>query len=301
MQINQAVLPIETSDGFILDDQKAFDIGSELMDEYAFAEPYPHITLDNFLPAEMAENLLAHFPKERKSHDKVYQKGYGGLHKRQIFPYDCDAYIRGAFSFFNSAPMLKFLEGVTNIQGLLPDPYFIGGGLHETSTGGLLGIHADFRVNESLQLIRRVNLLIYLNKDWKDEYASKLELWDQKMAEKIKEVAPLFNRCVIFNTDEESFHGHPEPLAAPEGMTRKSIALYYYTATPIKNDSGESRHTLYVARPDESSQVKADVKKLAKKRDKRAKKVFVTSEKQTFRNFLSHIKNKFFSQNSDDI
>ena len=120
MQINQAVLPIETSDGFILDDQKAFDIGSELMDEYAFAEPYPHITLDNFLPAEMAENLLAHFPKERKSHDKVYQKGYGGLHKRQIFPYDCDAYIRGAFSFFNSAPMLKFLEGVTNIQGLLP-------------------------------------------------------------------------------------------------------------------------------------------------------------------------------------
>lgn len=295
MGINQSVLPIETSDGFILDDQKAFGIGQELMGDYAFAEPYPHIALDDFLPAEMAENLLAHFPTEAKSHDKTYQKGYGGLHKRQIFPYDGDAYIRAAFSFFNSAPMLKFLEGITNIQGLLPDPYFAGGGLHETSTGGLLGIHADFRVNESLQLIRRVNLLIYLNKDWKDEYAGKLELWDTKMTKKVKDVAPLFNRCVIFNTDEDSFHGHPDPLTTPEGITRKSIALYYYTATPIKNDSGESRHTLYVARPDDSAQVKADVKKLAKKREKRAKKLFASSEKQTFKHLLSNIKQKFFS------
>lgn len=295
MGMNQSVLPIETSDGFVLDDQKAFDIGQELMGDYAFAEPYPHIALDNFLPAEMAENLLAHFPKEAKSHDKIYQKGYGGLHKRQIFPYDGDTYIRGAFSFFNSAPMLKFLEGITNIQGLLPDPYFAGGGLHETSAGGLLGIHADFRVNESLQLIRRVNLLIYLNKDWKDEYAGKLELWDRKMTKKVKDVAPLFNRSVIFNTDEDSFHGHPDPLTTPEGVTRKSIALYYYTATPIKNDSGESRHTLYVARPDDSAQVKADVRKLAKKREKRAKKLFDTSEKKTVKHLLSNIKEKFFS------
>ncbi len=295
LRSNPSEIPIETSDGFVLDDQKAFDIGQELMGDYAFAEPYPHIALDNFLPAEMAENLLSHFPKEAKSHDKIYQKGYGGLHKRQIFPYDGDAYIRGAFSFFNSAPMLKFLEGITNIQGLLPDPYFAGGGLHETSTGGLLGVHADFRVNESLQLIRRVNLLIYLNKDWKDEYAGKLELWDKKMTKKVKDVAPLFNRCVIFNTDEDSFHGHPDPLTTPEGITRKSIALYYYTATPIKNDSGESRHTLYVARPDDSAQVKADVKKLAKKREKRAKKLFASSEKQTFKHLLSNIKQKFFS------
>jgi hypothetical protein len=295
MGINQSVLPIKTSDGFVLDDKTAFDIGQELMGDYAFAEPYPHIAVDNFLPAEMAENLLAHFPKEAKSHDKIYQKGYGGLHKRQILPYDGDAYIRSAFSFFNSAPMLKFLEGITNIQGLLPDPYFAGGGLHETSTGGLLGIHADFRVNESLQLIRRVNLLIYLNKDWKDEYAGKLELWDRKMTEKVKDVAPLFNRCVIFNTDEDSFHGHPDPLTTPEGITRKSIALYYYTATPIKNDSGESRHTLYVARPEDSDQVKADVRKLAKKREKRAKKLFASSQRKTLKDILSNIKQKFFN------
>ena len=295
MEMNNPILPIETSNGFVLSKKAASQAGQSLMGDYAFADPFPHIVLDNFLPLEMANSLLENFPKEAKSNDKVYEKGYGGLYKRQIFPYDCDAYVQMAFSFFNSAPMLKFLENVTNIKGLLPDPYFSGGGLHETSAGGLLGIHADFRVNENLQLLRRVNLLIYLNKDWKDDYAGKLELWDREMKQKVKEVSPIFNRCVIFNTDEDSFHGHPDPLKTPEGVTRKSIALYYYTATPIKNDSGESRHTLYVARPEDSVKVKSDVKKLAKKRERRAKKLFGGSRKNPLQQFLSDIKSKFFN------
>ncbi len=243
----------------------------------------------------MAEQLLAHFPEDAKAHDKTYQKGYGGTHKRQILPYDCDNYMRDAFAFFNSAPMLQFLEGVTNIRGLLPDPYFSGGGLHETSNGGLLGIHADFRVNESLQTLRRVNLLIYLNKDWQDAYGGKLELWDREMTAMVKSVTPIFNRCVIFNTDEDSFHGHPDPLTMPEGVTRRSIALYYYTATPISNDSGESRHTLYVARPHDSEQVKADVRKLAKKREKRAKKLFKANEPSSIQQKLAGIKARLLS------
>ncbi len=286
----KSLLPVESSDGFVLDRKVSRTIGEELMGEYAFAEPYPHIVIDNFLPTEMVERLLAHFPEDAKTHDKTYQKGYGGTHKRQILPDDCDVTMRDAFAFFNSASMLQFLEGVTNIHGLLPDPYFSGGGLHETSNGGLLGIHADFRVNESLQTLRRVNLLIYLNKDWQDSYGGKLELWDREMKSVVKSVAPLFNRCVIFNTDEDSFHGHPDPLTTPEGITRKSIALYYYTATPIRNDSGESRHTLYVARPKDSEQVKADVKKLAKKREKRAKKLFKAHERQSFIQKLLNIK-----------
>jgi len=286
----KSLLPIETADGFVLDHAVSRAIGEELMGEYAFAEPYPHIVIDNFLPAEMAEQLLARFPEDAKAHDKTYQKGYGGTHKRQILPYDCDVYMRNAFAFFNSAPMLQFLEGVTNIRGLLPDPYFSGGGLHETSNGGLLGIHADFRVNESLQTLRRVNLLIYLNKDWQDSYGGMLELWDRDMTSMVKSVAPIFNRCVIFNTDEDSFHGHPDPLTMPEGVSRRSIALYYYTAVPISNDSGESRHTLYVARPNDSEQVKADVKKLAKKREKRAKKLFKAHEQQSFKQKLASIK-----------
>ncbi len=267
-------LPINLQQGLQLDDEKALAIGQQQMDDYAFAEPFCHAVIEDFLPEALAENILKHFPADQKAHDKIYQKGYGGQFKRQVQPADCDEFTRCVFAFFNSSAMLRFLEGITNIQGLLPDPYFAGGGFHEISTGGLLGIHADFRVNEGLQLIRRVNVLIYFNKNWQDSYGGKLELWDKAMTHKVKEIAPLFNRCVIFNTDADSFHGHPDPLTTPPGITRKSIALYYYTAVPVANDSGESRHTLYVARPNDSAQNVADAKKLAKKRDKRAKKMF---------------------------
>lgn len=292
MDANISVLPIDCSDGFSLDLNAARNAGEALMGQYAFAEPFPHAVLDNFLPQEMAEALLAHFPEAPKIHDKVYEKGYGGTHKRQILPYDCDGYVRSAFAFFNSAPMLQFLEGITNIRGLISDPYFAGGGFHETKNGGLLGVHADFRVNESLQILRRVNVIIYLNKDWQDSYGGHLELWDRQMQNKVSSVLPVFNRAVIFNTDEDSFHGHPDPLTAPEGCSRKSIALYYYTATEIKNDSGQSRHTRYVARPYDSDEVKAQAKKMAKKRDKRARKRFLNVSANPIARLFSKIKNK---------
>lgn len=292
MRTTPPVLPIECANGFTLDLVKSRAIGEERMGEYAFAEPFPHAIIDNFLPEEMAEGLLAHFPVDPKLHDKVYQKGIGGTHKRQISPYDGDAYVRSAFAFFNSAAMLQFLEGITNIQGLIADPYFTGGGFHEIRTGGLLGIHADFRVNESLQLFRRVNVIIYLNKDWQDSYGGHLELWDKEMQHKVSSVLPIFNRCVIFNTDEDSYHGHPDALTTPDGVFRRSLALYYYTATGIKNDSGESRHTLYVARPHDSAEMKAQAKKLAKKRDKRAKKLLNLDKPQPVKEAVLLVKNK---------
>lgn len=292
MRVIKPVLPVDCANGFTLDLVKSRQIGEELMGEYAFAEPFAHAVMDHFLPEEMAEGLLAHFPTESLSHDKVYQKGYGGTHKRQISPYDCDAYVRSAFAFFNSAAMLQFLEGITNIQGLIADPYFTGGGFHEIGKGGLLGIHADFRVNESLQLFRRVNVIIYLNKDWQESYGGHLELWDKEMKQKVSSVLPTFNRCVIFNTDEDSFHGHPDPLTTPDGVLRRSLALYYYTATGIKNDSGQSRHTLYVARPHDSAEVKAQAKKLAKKREKRAKKLLSIDKTSPVKEAVVKIKDK---------
>jgi 2OG-Fe(II) oxygenase superfamily len=281
--MTQAKLPIQFNDGFSLNLNLAHEIGQSMMDDYAFAEPFQHAVIDDFLPNDLAQKLLAHFPQEQKEHDKVYERGYGGLHKRQIMPHDCDQFCRDAFAFFNSAAMLKFLEGITNIQGLLPDPYFSGGGFHEISTGGLLGIHADFRVNEGLQLIRRVNVLIYLNENWQDSYGGYLELWDKEMKSAVKRVLPIMNRCVIFNTDADSFHGHPDPLTAPDGVTRKSIALYYYTAQAIENNTQESRHTNYVARPNDSMLTKAQVKRMAKYRDKRAKRKFESEEQSSLK------------------
>jgi hypothetical protein len=172
-----------------------------------------------------------------------------GLHKRQIFPYDCNAYIRSIFGFFNSTPVLQFLEGLTTISGLLPDPYFTGGGFHETSQGGKLGIHADFRVNEQLHLNRRINLLIYLNEGWRDEYGGHLEIWDRDMKRKARCVAPVFNRCVIFNTDADSYHGQPDPLSTPDEVIRKSMALCYYTGSHKVYEEIPAHSTMYVARP----------------------------------------------------
>jgi hypothetical protein len=216
---------------------------------YCFAEPFPHIVLDNFLPEPVARLALEHFPQETLRSDRVFETGYAGLHKRQILPEDCDATARQIFHFFNSRPMLGFLEGLSTIQGLLPDPHFVGGGYHETTRGGKLGVHADFRINDQLHLHRRINVLVYLNERWKDEWGGFLELWDRKMTASVKAVAPLFNRCVIFNTDADSFHGHPDPLAVPEDVRRRSIALYYYTASRAIYDEVPNTSTIYHARP----------------------------------------------------
>lgn len=247
------VLPIDVSDGLSLDANAARKIGESLSESYCFAEPFPHIVADHFLPEAVARAALEHFPRQALNSDKVFEMGYAGLHKRQVLPEECDAAARQMFHFFNSRPMLEFLEGLSSIPGLIPDPYFTGGGFHETARGGKLGIHADFRINEQLHLHRRLNVIIYLNEGWKDEWGGALELWDRDMKAKRLEVAPLFNRCVIFNTDADSFHGHPDPLQCPEGVTRRSIALYYYTASESIYRELPNQSTMYQARPGESA------------------------------------------------
>ncbi|MBI2753633.1 MAG: 2OG-Fe(II) oxygenase [Betaproteobacteria bacterium] len=247
------VLPIDVSDGLSLDANAARTIGESLSESYCFAEPFPHIVADHFLPEAVARAALEHFPRQALNSDKVFEMGYAGLHKRQVLPEECDAAARQMFHFFNSRPMLEFLEGLSSIPGLIPDPYFTGGGFHETARGGKLGIHADFRINEQLHLHRRLNVIIYLNEGWKDEWGGALELWDRDMKAKRLEVAPLFNRCVIFNTDADSFHGHPDPLQCPEGVTRRSIALYYYTASESIYRELPNQSTMYQARPGDSA------------------------------------------------
>jgi hypothetical protein len=210
----------------------------------------------------VARLALEHFPAQTLRSDRVFEMGYAGLHKRQILPEDCDAPARQLFHFFNSRPMLEFLEGLSTIQGLLPDPYFVGGGYHETSRGGKLGVHADFRINDQLHLHRRMNVIVYLNERWQDEWGGFLELWDRKMTAKVKAVAPVFNRCVIFNTDADSFHGHPDPLATPEGVLRRSIALYYYTASRAIYDEVPSTSTIYHARPGDDKATQREARAL---------------------------------------
>jgi Rps23 Pro-64 3,4-dihydroxylase Tpa1-like proline 4-hydroxylase len=147
---------------------------------------------------------------------------------------------------------IDFLETLTGITGLLPDPHLWGGGLHQIQRGGFLKVHADFNRHERLDLDRRLNLLVYLNKDWKEEYGGQLELWSRDMKRCEERVLPVFNRCVVFSTTDTSYHGHPDELTCPEGWTRKSMALYYYTTGRSAEETSQSHSTLYQERPGES-------------------------------------------------
>ncbi|WP_019451226.1 2OG-Fe(II) oxygenase [Cupriavidus sp. BIS7] len=242
------------SDPLFLEPQVARATGELMLDQYTNAEPFPHIVLDDFLPQSVLDRVLEEFPKGDLTGAKVYNQGYvGGKGKAQYNPtFLTSTYIRSLFHFLNSEPFIDFLEGMTGIKGLIADPFFDGGGLHEISQAGKLGIHADFRIQRRLSLERRMNVLIYLNKDWQDEWGGRLELWDRGMKGCVKKVSPIFNRCVVFNTDATSFHGHPDDLACPPGVTRKSIALYYYTASKAIYDEVPDNTTDYRLRPGES-------------------------------------------------
>jgi Rps23 Pro-64 3,4-dihydroxylase Tpa1-like proline 4-hydroxylase len=259
LDTQSSTLPIQLEHGLFLDPKKAREFGEKLSGQYCSAEPYPHIVLDNFLPNQLAENILQNFPSEVLRDDKFFESDYYGLHKRQIFPVNCNDYIRNLFNFLNSSSVLQFLESLTQIKGLIPDPHFDGGGFHETSRGGKLGIHADFRINKQLHLNRRLNMIIYLNKDWEEDYGGCLEIWDKSMKNKIHSILPVFNKCVIFNTDATSYHGHPDPLNTPENITRKSIALYYYTASKSVYDETSDHSTMYVSRPGDNINIRKQV------------------------------------------
>ena len=219
---------MDTSNGLI-PDKIARDKGRELNASYRVAQPFPYIAIDDFLPAAVLERCLAEFP-QRSTNELEFNRDQE-RYKAQFNPDVLAPWNRNLFYAFNSRPFLRVLENITGIKGLIPDPYFSGGGFHEISQGGHLSVHADFNHHLPMNLERRINVLIYLNHDWKDEYGGQLELWDDAMSKCMVSVVPVFNRCVIFNTTSNSNHGNPNPINHPDKIPRRSIALYYYTAT----------------------------------------------------------------------
>jgi Rps23 Pro-64 3,4-dihydroxylase Tpa1-like proline 4-hydroxylase len=229
----QAISPSDTSVmSALLSDQftqKLETLAQAKAEEYKANQPYPHIYFDNFLPVEVAEAALRDFPEPKE----VDWHSYKDVNQHKKLAFDAveklPQSIRDVLYFLNTRPMLKFLETLTGIQSVLPDPHYVGGGLHQIRPGGLLEVHADFSYHNGLRLDRRINVLIYLNKDWKEEYGGHFELWDREVKRAEKKILPIFNRCAIFSTTSVSFHGHPVPLACPPDRNRKSIATYYYS------------------------------------------------------------------------
>ncbi len=223
---------------------------AELSKQYQSASPYPHIVLENFLNPEALDECITEFNKLNEAEGWInythYNEKKKGLNKLDVLP----EAIKGTINELNSPAFLQFLSTLTGIKNLQKDDFLEGGGIHQSTKGGYLNIHADFTVHpHHRNWQRRVNVLVYLNKNWQDEWGGKLELWDKQMKACEVKVAPVFNRCVIFNTDADSYHGHPEPMTCPEGVYRRSIALYYYSI----EDKPFRRATYYQARPGEGS------------------------------------------------
>lgn len=223
--------------------------------EYQNAEPFPHIVVDNFLSPDVLSEIMASFPDPR-GHDWLRYKAPAERDKLQsTSELAMPAPIRAIFAAFNSSTFVRFLETLTGIDGIIPDPHLYGGGMHQTLPGGHLKMHIDYNRHNKWKLERRLNAILYLNDDWRDEWGGALELWDsnretKEMTRCVEKVFPAANRFVIFSTTEHSWHGHPEPLACPEGRTRKSIALYYYTNT-VKEDTPDHT-TIFKERPAET-------------------------------------------------
>lgn len=204
------------------------DAGKELAAEYRSNQPFPHIVIDDFIDRDLLRRVVDEFPDN--SGRDCFSRNQERL-KFQVRPDECEGAItRALFSELNSMAFLTFLSEMTGISGLIADPYFAGAGLHETKAGGHLGIHADFPRHDVMRVTRRLNLLVYLNDDWEAEYRGALELWDRGMTSCRKSILPLMGRAVVFNTDRDTFHGHPDRLNCPPERSRRSIATYYYTA-----------------------------------------------------------------------
>jgi hypothetical protein len=168
-----------------------------------------------------------------------------GLAKRGLFP----PLLGEIVDELNSEPFVHWLSQLTGIPGLVSDDMLEGGGLHQSGRGGFLNVHTDFSTHHYHKHWRRqVNLILYLNPNWDEQWGGAIELWDREVRQCVARVPPLFNEALIFRTDEISYHGFPDPLRCPEGESRKSLALYYYTVEEAGAEV-KARSTNYRPRP----------------------------------------------------
>lgn len=242
--MSSPVYPLDIAT-FSIENETSRALGRERAAAYQSASPYNHICIDNFLPEAILERVLADLrdlPEAEDSFNRAQEKL-----KYSYNPERLPFYTKSLFHAFNARPFILFLEEMTGIKGLIPDPYYIGAGIHKTLNGGHLDIHADFNLHKQMNVERRLNVLIYLNPEWKEEWGGSFEVWDKQMTRKVASFTPLYNRMVCFSTGSDTFHGNPEPVKHPRGEARQSIALYYYTAT--WDDARKAHSTLFRPRP----------------------------------------------------
>jgi Rps23 Pro-64 3,4-dihydroxylase Tpa1-like proline 4-hydroxylase len=216
------------------------------------AEPFPHFCIDNFLNVDFANEVCNSFPEYQSA--KGMGKEFSAVNEKYKIQITDSKKFPPAIARLNallaSPEYVNMWSDLIGIPNLLADPELSGGGIHETNSGGRLDVHVDFNFIESRQWHRRLNILIYFNKDWQQDYGGQLDIWDNDVKKCYGSFAPIFNRACGFATSEISFHG-VTPLTCPPTVARKSFATYYYTREAPPGWTGQNHSTIFKARPDE--------------------------------------------------
>lgn len=209
-------------------------------------KPIRHIVIENFLQPEMIRSLYEHFPsmKDMNTH-------YKGINEKKAEHSDfqnLDTSFRELHQILTTPAFISWLEQVTGIHPLETIEDRLGYGLHQGANNSFLDIHIDYNLHPIKKVLRKLNLIIFLNKDWKKDWGGSLELWDKDVRTCIQSIPPLFNRCVIFECSEVSYHGYNR-ISVPDGITRKSSYQYYFV--PV-SDHISFHDTIFRPRPKES-------------------------------------------------
>jgi hypothetical protein len=262
---------------FSIYDYKDFkQFGKENHKAYLEENPFPSGYYDGFFNEDLLSQILDEFPDL----DVVGDVKFVNANEKKLATkgeYKLGDKATEFIRFMNSQPVLEMLSELTGIEDLIPDPSLVGGGYHEIKPGGFLKVHADFNKHPVNKLDRRLNVLVYLNKDWEEEFGGFFELWNDDMTEAVTKILPLFNRMAMFSTTSNSYHGHPDKLTCPEGRSRKSIALYYYTNGRPEEEVNEflaDHSTIFKARQgkDSSEETEAYISRKLLKEKKNKKR-----------------------------
>jgi Rps23 Pro-64 3,4-dihydroxylase Tpa1-like proline 4-hydroxylase len=216
------------------------------------ALPFPHVCIDNFLNQSFCEEIHRSFPSFAEA--KAVGREFATVNEKKKIqitdPRKFAPPVARLNGLLASREFVELMSDIFDIHNLIEDPALMGGGIHETDTGGRLDVHVDFNFVEEKSWHRRLNVLIYFNKNWKEEYGGYLEFWDKDVKRCYGSFAPIFNRACVFATSDISFHG-VTPLSCPPGTVRRSFATYYYTKEAPPGWDGKVHSTIFKARPEE--------------------------------------------------
>jgi Rps23 Pro-64 3,4-dihydroxylase Tpa1-like proline 4-hydroxylase len=231
-----SIQSLELIPAFYFDHSYLQCLAEQYREAFAKASPFPHAVIDNFLPESVIELLAEEFPDPDKIKWKLEGPG-DAKHTENKYVEKISASDEKKFGNFtrhfmgqlNSNVFIKFIESLTGFKNLAPDPSFRAGGMHSTGRGGRLMVHTDASSHANPKFHQTLNCIFYLNRDWQEDWGGHLELWNKDATQSVEKILPIYNRCVIFYTGTNTYHGFPIPLTCPEERRRNSLGVYYFT------------------------------------------------------------------------